>query len=40
MDYGRPIEDFLDPPALCFHPERKDSFLKNGLIFRCSEIIT
>lgn len=28
MDYGRPIEDFLDPPALCFHPERKDPFKK------------
>jgi len=24
MDYGRHIEDFLYPPALCFHPERKE----------------
>ncbi|GMP29853.1 hypothetical protein CsSME_00004784 [Camellia sinensis var. sinensis] len=42
VDYTRPIEVFLAPPAACFHPERKDQlmkFNKYGLIFRCYDLI-
>lgn len=37
-----PVESFLDPPAVCFRPDRKDQFSKfhkYGLMFRCYDLV-
>lgn len=42
VDYSITIEQLLDPPAVCFRPERKDPFSqfhKYGLMFRCYDLI-
>lgn len=41
-DYSIPVERFLDPPAVCFRPDRKDQlskFHKYGLMFRCYDLV-
>lgn len=42
VDITIPLEQFLDPPAVCFRPERKDPNSKLnrvGLLFRCYDLV-
>lgn len=42
VDFSVPLERFLDPPAVCFRPDRKDplqQFKKYGLYFPSYDLI-
>lgn len=42
VDFSIPVESFLDPPAVCFRPDRKDQlskFHKYGLMSRCYDLV-
>lgn len=42
MDFSLPLSAFIDPPALCFRPDRKDLlhlFNKYGRLFRAYDCL-
>lgn len=42
VDFSIPVESFLDPPAMCFRPDRKDllsNFLIYGRMSRCHDLV-